>query len=121
MFQWKAARRLIRNGTVQLFPDVNRFQGSSVLFKDGNRLKPAAVLYATGFRPALEHLHALLAKVPDRRRLPPLDGMESADVPGLFFLGLEHQRNMQSQYLRGIREDAVLLAKEMVDRLGRHG
>jgi putative flavoprotein involved in K+ transport len=114
-----AARRLIRSGTVKTFPDVNRFQGASILFKDGTRLKPAAVVYATGFRPALDHLHELLVTVPDRRRLPPLNGMESVVVPGLFFLGLEHQRNMQSQYLRGIRKDAALLAGELSGLLRR--
>lgn len=114
-----SARRLIRSGAVRTFPDINRFQGSSVLFNDGSRLKPAAVIYATGFRPALDHLHGLLVTVPDRRRLPPLNGMESVVVPGLFFLGLEHQRNMQSQYLRGIRKDAVLLAEELGGLLRR--
>ena len=113
------ARRLIHSGAVRTFPDVNRFQSSSVLFKDGSRLKPAAVIYATGFRPALDHLHTLLGDVPDRRRLPPLNGMECATVPGLFFLGLEHQRNMQSQYLRGIRKDATLLAEELDGLLRR--
>lgn len=113
------ARRLIRSGAVRTFPNVNRFQGSSVLFTDGSRLKPAAVVYATGFRPALDHLHGLLITVPDRRRLPPLNGMESVVARGLFFLGLEHQRNMQSQYLRGIRKDAALLAEELSSLLRR--
>ena len=45
--------------------------------------------------------------------------MECATVPGLFFLGLEHQRNMQSQYLRGIRKDATLLAEELDGLLRR--
>lgn len=111
------ARQLIRRGVVQTHPDVNRFQGNSVLFKDGTRLKPAAVIYATGFRPTLEHLHDLLGDVPDRRRLPPMDGMESAFIPGLFFIGLENQRNLRSHYLRGIREDAVIVAKEVESRL----
>lgn len=111
------ARQLIRRGMVQTYPDVNRFQGGSVLFKDGVRLKPAAVIYATGFRPTLEHLHSLLGDVPDRRRLPPLHGMESAFIPGLFFIGLENQRNLRSHYLRGIREDAAVVADEVAQRL----
>lgn len=111
------ARQLIRRGVVRTHPDVNRFQGNSVLFKDGTRLKPSAVIYATGFRPTLEHLHDLLGDVPDRRRLPPLNGMESAFIPGLFFIGLENQRNLRSHYLRGIREDAAVVAKEVESRL----
>lgn len=111
------ARQLIRSGKVRTYPDVNRLQGNSVLFKDGTRLKPSLVLYATGFRPALDHLHSLLGDVPDRRRLPPLDGMESAFIPGLFFIGLENQRNLRSHYLRGIREDAVVLVEDVGLRL----
>lgn len=111
------ARQLIRSGRVRTYPDVNRLQGNSVLFKDGTRLKPALLLYATGFRPTLDHLHSLLGDVPDRRRLPPLNGMESASIPGLFFIGLENQRNLRSHYLRGIREDAVLVVEEVALRL----
>ena len=111
------ARHFIRSGRVRTYPDVNRLQGNSVLFKDGTRLKPSLLLYATGFRPTLEHLHSLLGDVPDRRRLPPLDGMESAFIPGLFFIGLENQRNLRSHYLRGIREDAVLVVEEVALRL----
>lgn len=111
------ARQLIRSGKVRTYPDVNRLQGNSVLFKDGTRLKPSLVLFATGFRPTLDHLHSLLVDVPDRRRLPPLDGMESAFIPGLFFIGLENQRNLRSHYLRGIREDAAVVAEEVGLRL----
>lgn len=111
------ARQLIRSGKVRTYPDINRFQGATLLFKDGSRLKPAAVIFATGFGPCLDHLHRLLGDVPDRRRLPALNGMESAVVPGLFFIGLENQRNLRSHYLRGIREDAVLVAQEVVQRL----
>ncbi len=48
-------------------------------------------LFATGFRPALEHFLPLLSL--DDCGMPRLHGMESADVPGLYFLGLDKLRS----------------------------
>jgi putative flavoprotein involved in K+ transport len=108
-------RRLIRSGVVKTFPTISRFAGRSVIFENGAELQPGVVIYATGFRPALDHLHSML---PDAETLQPvLQRMESVSVPGLFFVGLAHQRNLQSHYLRGIRRDVVLLAEQLGERL----
>ena len=68
------------------------------------------LINATGYfdkplQPALEHLHTLVSDTPLQLR-----GMESADAPGLFFLGLDHLRNRRSRLIRGIREDARVVA-----------
>ena len=111
------ARRLIESGRVQTFPDIARFEERRVTFHDGQSLQPEAVLYATGFRPALAHLAALDLALDDRTGCPARRGFESAAVPGLFFLGLDHLRNFRSRFIRGIREDAPLLAEELAARL----
>lgn len=113
------ARRLIQNGRVKTFPDIARFENRRVVFTDGRSLEPDAVLYATGFRPVLAHLASLGLALDERTGQPALRSFESAEVPGLFFLGLDHLRNFRSRFIRGIREDAPLLADELVARL-RH-
>jgi putative flavoprotein involved in K+ transport len=110
------ARQLIANGRVKVFPEIARFEDRSVIFSDGQSLRPGAVLYATGFRPALAHLASLGIAFDERTGQPALRGFESAQAPGLFFLGLDGLRNFRSRFLRGIREDAPLLAEELAKR-----
>ena len=111
------ARRLIQSDHVKTFPDIARFEGRRVVFTDGRSLEPDAVLYATGFRPALAHLASLRLKLDERTGQPALCSFESAEVPGLFFLGLDRLRNFRSRFIRGIREDASLLADELATRV----
>jgi len=113
------SRRLIQQGHVGMFPEIARFEERRVVFRDGSTLTPAAVIYATGFRPALSHLAGLNLDVENQAGMPALNDFESATVPGLFFLGLDRMRNFRSRFLRGIREDAPLLADELADRIQR--
>lgn len=116
-------KRWLRSGQVPCFPAIKRFERDTVRFVDGATLRPDLVIYATGFRPALRHLRTLNLSLPQDTGRPVLrDHFESAEAPGLFFLGLDQQRNFRSRFLRGIREDAVLLAdrlqKEWASRPG---
>jgi putative flavoprotein involved in K+ transport len=105
-------KRWIRSGQVRCFPEIKRFERNMVQFVDGAILQPDLVIYATGFRPALHHLRSLPLTLPAETGRPALrDHFESADMPDLFFLGLDQQRNFRSRFLRGIREDAVRLAE----------
>ena len=111
------ARELIEGGSVRLFPQVRCFESDTVVFENGESVRPDAVLFATGFRPVLEHLGGLGLAVDRHSGVPQVSGMESANVPGLFFLGLDGLRNFQSRFIRGIRKDAVVLADLLVQRL----
>lgn len=103
------ARRLIEWGLVTCFPAIERFEGDEVRFVDGRSVAFDLVIYATGYRPALKHLQHLV-RLDRSTGLPALFGMESQEARGLFFLGLAGLRSFRSQFLRGIREDAVHLA-----------
>ncbi|MBI4387094.1 MAG: FAD-dependent oxidoreductase [Elusimicrobia bacterium] len=113
------ARRLIESGRVPIRGDIERFDGQEVVFKDGRREAFDLILYATGFQPALDHLGPSILRDP-ANGLPRLRGFESGDVPGLFFLGLSGLRNWRSRFLRGIREDAEVLAKDISRFLAKH-
>ncbi len=102
-------RRLIEVGLVQCLPAISHFEEDTVVFTDGRDLPFDLVIYATGYRPALTHLRGLIQPDPVTGR-PSLFGAESREVRGLFFLGLEGLRSFRSQFLRGIREDAIYLA-----------
>jgi cation diffusion facilitator CzcD-associated flavoprotein CzcO len=107
------ARRLIRNGTVRCFPGIAQVEGKEVVFENGERFRPDGIMFATGFRAVLRHLQALNLTIDSVTGLPKTSDMESIDVPGLYFLGLDHLRNFQSRFLRGIRNDAVALGQRL--------
>jgi putative flavoprotein involved in K+ transport len=111
------SRQLVERGLVKIFPPIARFHESSVVFSDGRTLEPSAVIFATGFRPALRHLALLELQLNAETGFPELTGFESSEAPGLFFLGLDGQRSFQSRFIRGIRQDALLLAAELERRL----
>ncbi len=117
LMQGGQARKLIESGVVRTFPELARFERDGVVFTDGARLQPDAVVFATGFRPALGHLASLGLEFDQAGGRPQLRDMESATVPGLFFIGLDHLRNFQSRFIRGIRNDAVALAGQLDRRL----
>lgn len=111
-----ASQKLVQSGQVEVFPDVEFFQESTVRFQDGREASFDLVIYSTGYRPTLQHLKELVSLDPATGQ-PPLVRMEARDVPGLFFLGLDNQRSFRSRYLRGIREDAVRLGQQIALRV----
>ena len=109
-------RQLIEQGMVKTFSGLRRFEESSVVFEGGTSLRPSAVIYATGFRPALDHLRSILPELAAGQPMPALRSMDSVAVPGLYFVGLDHLRNFQSRFLRGIRKDVVILANQLLSK-----
>ena len=108
-------KRLLTSGRVATHPDIARIGESDVTFTDGTTARFDLIVFCTGYRPALAHLSDLVT-LDARTGLPPLRGFESAERPGLFFLGTDRLRSFRSRYLRGIREDAVALADALARR-----
>ena len=113
------ARKMIKSGRVKTFPSIAAFEPDAVIFANGQRLRPALVIYATGFRPALAHLAPPGLAISEQSSRPRLLHLESVEVPGLYFIGLDHARNFRSRFLRGIREDAPLLANRLRQDIAR--
>ena len=105
-------RQLIESGRIRTLPDIERLSGREVVFIDGRREPFDLIIYATGYRPALQHLDGVVT-IDAASGLPPIGTFESTEVPGLYFLGLDMERTYRSRYLRGIREDAALLAETL--------
>jgi hypothetical protein len=76
-------------------------------------------LFATGFRPALDHLAGLNLPLDAGSGLPQLREFECIAAPDLFFLGIDHARNFQSRFIRGLRRDAVLLGRRLCLGIGQ--
>jgi putative flavoprotein involved in K+ transport len=115
--QGGAAKQLIRSGCVKVFPAIRRFERDAAVFDDGTRFEADAIIYATGFQPALRHLDTFCLAFDREKNIPVLNELESASVPGLFFLGLDRSRTFRSRFIRGIREDAAFVVKRIAQRL----
>lgn len=110
------AKKLISSGHVKVLPAIKSIHQESVSFEDGKTEPFDAILFATGFKPQFPHLNTCIEL--DKESLPKLsDGFEALYCENLFFLGLDHQNNIQSRFLRGIRNDAKELAAKVHKRL----
>lgn len=110
------SRRLVESGQVATFSNIARFNQHTVTFEDGREERFDLVIFATGYRAAMAHLENLLGPQPNE---PKLKNMESTEMPGLFFLGVDQQRTYRSRFLRGIVEDSRLLAELVARRAQR--
>ncbi|MFJ6514077.1 flavin-containing monooxygenase [Streptomyces sp. NPDC091406] len=90
--------------------------GAELIWPDGQREEVDAVVLATGYRPDLPYLTglggALDADGSPRHR----EGL-ATEVPGLAFVGLEWQRSLSSNSLRGVGRDAERIARRVAARL----
>ncbi len=104
------AKKLIDSKKVRLLPKIKSFHKNAVTFEDGATEPFDSVIFATGFRPKFDYLGELVEI--EKTGLPRLSNtFEALYCKGLFFLGLDHQCSIQSRFLRGIRTDALELAK----------
>jgi putative flavoprotein involved in K+ transport len=100
----------IRSGTIHVKPAIDRFTAGGARFADGSEAPFDDVILATGYRPALGLLGDLIS-VDDcgfpRRRGP----VESADQPGLYFVGHRYDtRGALFNIGRDARRAAILIA-----------
>jgi putative flavoprotein involved in K+ transport len=101
--------RRLRAGQIKVRGQVQEIQGNRVSFDNGEHEEYAMILLATGYQPALRHL-------PLEKHRDVLDQLgenkfEVKNCPGLYVLGLESQLNFRSRFIRGMREDARILAQ----------
>ena len=108
-------REMINRGRVEIFPDIARFERNSVIFTDGREEHFDLVIFATGYASEWKHLQPALGEQP----LTPqqLRKGEHPQHHGLFFLGFDNQFSIRSRYLRGIREDAPRVVRQVCIRL----
>lgn len=119
VMQGGRVRDLIRSQAIQTFGKIERIEDDTVLFDDGRALKPNLIIDATGFAPTLKYLEPLALETDPAYGLPNTREMESSSVPGLYFIGFEMLRNFQSRFLRGIREDALVLAGKIAEQVSK--
>ncbi|MGW1785693.1 flavin-containing monooxygenase [Streptomyces sp. NPDC002143] len=110
-------RAAVAAGRPDRRPLFTGISGTKVTWTDGSREEVDAIVLATGYRPDLGYLAplgALDAAGHPRHR----EGM-SLTHPGLAYVGLEWQRSLSSNSLRGVGRDAARAARHIAARLAR--
>jgi putative flavoprotein involved in K+ transport len=108
-------RRFRRKGLISVRGPVARFEGPIAVFTDGSREPFDAVVLATGYRFATPFLPAEVAPAATGHRFA--ESGESPSWPGLYFVGFRCARTLNSEFLRGIAQDAPVIASHIRDRL----
>lgn len=99
-------------------PMFTRLDGDTVMWTDGTVERVDAVILATGYRPHLPYLADLDGAL-DASGRPHHRGGASLVHPGLAFVGLEWQRSLSSNSLRGVGRDAGRATRRLAAHLGR--
>ncbi|MFD6968586.1 flavin-containing monooxygenase [Streptomyces sp. NPDC059949] len=99
-------------------PMFRSLDGEKVTWADGAVEAVDALILATGYRPNLPYLAGFdgALDISDR---PRHRGGASLAHPGLAFVGLEWQRSLSSNSLRGVGRDAARAARRLTAFLGR--
>ncbi|WP_326793825.1 NAD(P)/FAD-dependent oxidoreductase (plasmid) [Streptomyces sp. NBC_00841] len=96
----------------ELFTGID---GTKALWPDGTREEVDAIVLATGYRPDLPYLTGLDGALDAAGQPRHRDGA-SLTYPGLAFVGLEWQRSLSSNSLRGVGRDADRVARRLAHR-----
>ncbi|MEU9279697.1 FAD-dependent oxidoreductase [Streptomyces sp. NPDC048341] len=99
----------------ELFTGID---GAKVIWPDGAREEVDTILLATGYRPDVPYLAGLDGALDGEGR-PRQQGGISLVHPGLAFVGLEWQRSLSSNSLRGVGRDAAGVARRLAAHLAR--
>ncbi|MEV7169308.1 NAD(P)/FAD-dependent oxidoreductase [Streptomyces sp. NPDC093224] len=111
-------RAALTAGTPDRRPMFTRLAGDKVTWADGTTERLDALILATGYRPHLPYLAGLDGAL-DPAGDPHHRGGTSPTHAGLEFVGLEWQRSLASNTLRGVGRDAARAARRLASHLAR--
>ncbi|WP_406721935.1 NAD(P)/FAD-dependent oxidoreductase [Streptomyces althioticus] len=92
--------------------------GAKLVWPDGQREEVDAIVLATGYRPDLPYLADLDGALDANGNPRHREGL-AIGVSGLAFVGLEWQRSLSSNSLRGVGRDAERIARRLAAHLAR--
>ncbi|MGW0839376.1 flavin-containing monooxygenase [Streptomyces sp. NPDC002787] len=108
-------RAALTSGAPDRRPMFTGIDGAKVTWADGRSEEVDTILLATGYQPDLAYLSPLGAL--DKHGHPIHRGGVSLTHPGLAYVGLEWQRGLSSNSLRGVGRDAERIARHLTAHL----
>ncbi|MFD5492608.1 flavin-containing monooxygenase [Streptomyces sp. NPDC127091] len=111
-------RAALAAGRPERRPLFTGADGTKLTWPDGEREEVDALVLATGYRPDLPYLAPLDGALDAAGNPRHREGLATG-VPGLAFVGLEWQRSLSSNSLRGVGRDAERIARRLAAYLAR--
>ncbi|MCT6782000.1 NAD(P)/FAD-dependent oxidoreductase [Streptomyces sp. CS7] len=111
-------RAALAAGQPERRPMFTGADGAKLVWSDGEREEVDAIVLATGYRPDLPYLAPLHGALDGGGNPRHREGIATG-VPGLAFVGLEWQRSLSSNSLRGVGRDAERIAQRLAAHLAR--
>ncbi|MEV0694085.1 NAD(P)/FAD-dependent oxidoreductase [Streptomyces sp. NPDC050388] len=111
-------RAALGQGVPDRRPVFTGAEEAKVVWADGTREEADAIVLATGYRPDLPYLAPLPGALDAAGNPRHREGIATG-VPGLAFVGLEWQRSLSSNSLRGVGRDAERIARCLAAYLAR--
>ncbi len=104
-----------REGAMDRFGIIDRFEQDEVLFRDGSRESIDAIVWCTGFNYTTNHLNSILDL--DEKGRTAMQGTTSSKVPGLWLVGYGNWTGMASATIIGVGRTAKVTVKEIIQYL----
>ncbi|MGJ3560568.1 flavin-containing monooxygenase [Streptomyces sp. INA 01156] len=111
-------RTALAAGRPERRPLFTGADGAKLVWPNGEREEVDAVVLATGYRPDLPYLAPLGGALDADGNPQHREGL-AVGAPGLAFVGLEWQRSLSSNSLRGVGRDADRIARRLAAHLAR--
>ncbi len=108
-------KNLQKAGAIEVRGELRRFASKQAEFADGSSGEFDVVVLATGLRFETPYLPPEVART--SAGYPQADRGESRSWPGLYLIGFPCSRSLASEFLRGIRLDAPVVAGRIERRL----
>ncbi|WP_331737471.1 NAD(P)/FAD-dependent oxidoreductase (plasmid) [Streptomyces sp. NBC_00984] len=109
-------RAALAAGRPERRPLFTGADGTKLIWQDGEREEVDAIVLATGYRPDLPYLADLGGALDTEGKPQHREGLATS-VPGLALVGLEWQRSLSSNSLRGVGRDAERIARRLAVHL----
>lgn len=102
-------KKVFDQGLVLTKDEIVAINGDTVQFKSGHYESYDAILLATGFHPTYQSIDGIPTFEPQNLR----EQFQHPTIDNLYLLGIQNQYNYRSRFLRGMREDALILAQRL--------
>jgi putative flavoprotein involved in K+ transport len=111
-------RAALAAGRPERRPLFSGADGAKLVWPDGQGEEFDTIVLATGYRPDLPYLARLDGALDAEGNPRHRQGL-AINLPGLAFIGLEWQRSLSSNSLRGVGRDAEHIARHLAAHLAR--
>ncbi len=120
----------IRHGTIQTYPEIERFEGNKAFFVNGTSSEFDAVIFATGYKISFPFFSDPRLNFSETLKIPLYRKMIHPDFPTLYFIGLfqpqgciwplaDYQAKIAAQMIKGLIKRPEKLNQKIMQEINK--